>query len=131
VPHSEVERYYALADILAYPRKLSRLTDLVTPLKPLEAMAQEKIVAASDVGGHRELIEYGKTGALFSPDDPAACANALARLLDRRETWPEYRELGRRHVAKHHDWMANILRYQDVYQRLLPRDDQWTQVAAF
>ena len=50
VPHDEVERYYALCDILAYPRKRSRLTDLVTPLKPLEAMAQDRLVAASDVG---------------------------------------------------------------------------------
>src|SRR6185295_824732 len=57
VPHDEVERYYALIDVLAYPRKAMRLTELVTPLKPLEAMAQRKLVAASDVGGHRELIE--------------------------------------------------------------------------
>src|SRR3546814_7655653 len=61
VPHDEVERYYALIDILAYPRKAMRLTELVTPLKPLEAMAQRKLVAASDVGGHRELIEHGVT----------------------------------------------------------------------
>src|SRR3546814_4629371 len=62
VPHGEVELYYSLIDILAYPRKKMRLTDLVTPLKPLEAMAQGKLVAASDVGGHRELIEDGATG---------------------------------------------------------------------
>ncbi|MGB5778592.1 MAG: TIGR04063 family PEP-CTERM/XrtA system glycosyltransferase, partial [Allopontixanthobacter sediminis] len=65
VPHDQVERYYSLVDILAYPRKRSRLTDLVTPLKPLEAMAQRRIVAASDVGGHRELIKDGVTGSLF------------------------------------------------------------------
>ncbi|GAA3250140.1 hypothetical protein GCM10020258_04810 [Sphingomonas yabuuchiae] len=51
VPHQQVERYYSMVDILAYPRKKMRLTDLVTPLKPLEAMAQGKLVAASDVGG--------------------------------------------------------------------------------
>src|SRR3546814_1935234 len=54
VPHGEVELYYSLIDILAYPRKKMRLTDLVTPLKPLEAMAQGKLVAASDVDGHRD-----------------------------------------------------------------------------
>src|SRR3546814_5282672 len=37
VPHDEVERYYALIDILAYPRKAMRLTELVTPLKPLRS----------------------------------------------------------------------------------------------
>ena len=121
VPHGEVERYYALADVLAYPRKRSRLTDLVTPLKPLEAMAQGKIVAASDVGGHRELISDGSTGKLYAADSPADCADALAWLLDHRDCWPAYRDSGRAHVRDHHDWAANILRYQDVYQTLIPQ----------
>jgi PEP-CTERM/exosortase A-associated glycosyltransferase len=119
VPHTEVERYYALADIMAYPRKRSRLTDLVTPLKPLEAMAQGKLVAASDVGGHRELMSDGVTGTLFAPDDPAACADALARLLDDRSGWQARREAARAHVRARHDWAVNARRYQDVYQDLL------------
>lgn len=119
VPHSEVERYYALVDVMAYPRKRSRLTDLVTPLKPLEAMAQGKLVAASDVGGHRELMTDGVTGTLFTPDDPAACAAALAGLLADRDGWEIRRAAGRSHVAKHHDWAHNVYRYQDVYHRLI------------
>lgn len=119
VPHSEVERYYALIDVLAFPRKRSRLTDLVTPLKPLEAMAQGRLVAASDVGGHRELITDGETGILFAPDDPAACAAALAGLLERPDEWRKLKANGRAHVAAKHDWSANILRYQDVYQTAL------------
>jgi PEP-CTERM/exosortase A-associated glycosyltransferase len=121
VPHGEVERYYALADVLAYPRKASRLTELVTPLKPLEAMAQGRIVAASDVGGHRELIVDGVTGALFPPDDPIACAEALADLIDARVDWPAMRERARLHVSAKHDWARNIRRYQDVYHHLLGR----------
>src|SRR5690606_19112347 len=50
VPHSEVARYYALVDVMVYPRLSMRLTELVTPLKPLESMAQKQIVLASDVG---------------------------------------------------------------------------------
>lgn len=119
VPHHEVERYYALADIMAYPRKRSRLTDLVTPLKPLEAMAQGKLVAASDVGGHRELITDGVTGILFTPDDPAACAEALASLIEHRSDWDGYRAAGREHVEQSHDWRRNVDRYRDVYQTLL------------
>lgn len=119
VPHSEVERYYALVDVLAFPRKRSRLTDLVTPLKPLEAMAQGRLVVASDVGGHRELITDGVTGTLFKPDDPAACANALAELLGNPQIWDQRRAAGRAHIAANHDWSANILRYQDVYQTAL------------
>jgi glycogen synthase len=130
VPHHEVERYYALADIMAYPRKRSRLTDLVTPLKPLEAMAQGKLVAASDVGGHRELMTQGVTGTLFAPDDPAACATALADLIDRRATWDAMRAAARLHVEDRHDWARNVQRYQDVYQSLLARQDNRPNRAA-
>jgi glycosyltransferase involved in cell wall biosynthesis len=122
VPHSQVERYYSLIDILAYPRKKMRLTDLVTPLKPLEAMAQGKLVAASDVGGHRELIEDGVTGTLFAPDDPAAVAAALADLLGARGLWPERRRTAQLFVEEHRNWSSNILRYEPVYQRLLRGD---------
>lgn len=121
VPHHEVERYYALTDVLAYPRKASRLTDLVTPLKPLEAMAQGSLVAASAVGGHRELVTDGVTGTLFAPDDAHACADALAGLLEDRSRWPDIREAARLHVRENHDWARNIQRYLGVYQTLLER----------
>jgi PEP-CTERM/exosortase A-associated glycosyltransferase len=116
VPHDEVERYYSLCDIMAYPRKASRLTELVTPLKPLEAMAQDKLVAASDIGGHRELIEDGVTGTLFAPDSPKACAEALSRLLSWRDCWSDMRAAAKAHVNEHHDWSKNAIRYQTVYQ---------------
>ncbi|MBL4793005.1 MAG: glycosyltransferase, partial [Citromicrobium sp.] len=121
VPHAEVAQYYALIDILAFPRKRSRLTELVTPLKPLEAMAQGRIVAASDVGGHEELIADGQTGVLFPADAPAGVAQALADLLDAKETWPAMRERAQSHVATHRDWSLNARRYLGVYHRLLGR----------
>ena len=124
VPHSEVERYYSLIDVLAYPRKHSRLTDLVTPLKPLEAMAQRRIVAASNVGGHRELIKHGETGFLFAPDDPAACAETLGELLASREEWDAIRDRGESHVRTRHDWATNAQRYLSVYQVLLADKDR-------
>lgn len=121
VPHQEVERYYSLVDILAYPRKRMRLTDLVTPLKPLEAMAQGRLVAASDVGGHREMIEDGRTGTLFPPDDPAALADALAGLLADRDIWDARRVTARHFVENERNWASNIRRYEPVYHRLLLR----------
>jgi glycogen synthase len=131
VPHGVVERYYALMDIMAYPRKASRLTELVTPLKPLEAMAQGKLVAASSVGGHRELITDGVTGTLFAPDDPAACAAALAALLSDRASWEVRLNAGRAHVAANHDWARNIQCYLPVYQLLLAnKPDRAGRVAA-
>ncbi len=118
VPHQEVERYYSLIDVLAYPRKSMRLTDLVTPLKPLEAMAQRRLVAASDVGGHRELIEQGVTGLLFPPDDPPALAAALADLLQDRSGWEERRDVARAFVERERNWAVNVARYRPVYEHL-------------
>lgn len=119
VPHSEVERYYSLCDVMAYPRKAMRLTELVTPLKPLEAMAQRRLVAASNIGGHRELMRDGETGVLFSPDDPSACARALSRLVSQKYQWDILRDNGIAHIRTNHDWAKNARRYQDVYQVLL------------
>jgi PEP-CTERM/exosortase A-associated glycosyltransferase len=119
VPHSEVERYYGLVDVLVYPRKKMRLTELVTPLKPLEAMAQEKLVAASDVGGHRELIEDGVTGTLFKADDPAALAASVSRLFAERDAWPQRRAIAKDYVARERNWDNTVANYAPVYQRLL------------
>lgn len=118
VPHDAVERYYSVIDVLAYPRKKMRLTDLVTPLKPLEAMAQRRLVAASDVGGHRELIRDGETGTLFPPGDPAAMALALAALLADRASWEDRRTRGRIFVEAERNWAVNVARYAPVYQKL-------------
>ena len=118
VPHDAVERYYGLIDILAYPRKKMRLTDLVTPLKPLEAMAQRRLVVASDVGGHRELIEDGVTGTLFPPDNPDALAAVIADMFAHRDRWEERREAARRFIERDRNWSSNISRYAPVYQKL-------------
>ena len=92
VPHDEVQRYYDLIDVLAYPRRRMRLTEIVTPLKPLEAMAQGRMLVASDVGGHTELIQDGRTGFLFAAGDVRALATAIESMLDRRAQWPVIRE---------------------------------------
>jgi len=118
VPHHEVDRYYGLIDILAYPRKAMRLTELVTPLKPLEAMAQRKLVAASDVGGHRELIEDGVTGTLFPAGDPAALAASLDGLFADRAAWDGRRDVARAFVERDRNWSSNISNYMPAYQRL-------------
>ncbi len=121
VPHDVVEKYYSLVDILAYPRKAMRLTELVTPLKPLEAMAQGRLVAASSVGGHRELIDDGVTGTLFAPGDPDAIARALADLLADRAGWAARRATAREFVERERSWSRNVQRYLSVYRNLLER----------
>jgi len=119
VPHEEVRRYYDLVSLFVYPRHRMRLTDLVTPLKPLEAMAQGAIVVASDVGGHKELLVDGKRGYLFKADDAGALAAKLAEVIDRQADWPAIRGEGRRFVESERTWDAVVARYAAVYERVL------------
>lgn len=122
VPHSEVSRYYDQIDLLAYPRHSMRLTELVTPLKPLEAMAQGRLFVASDVGGHKELIRDGETGKLFRAGDPDALAAAVGDMLDHREQWPAMRAAGREFVEKVRNWKNSVANYVSVYSRLVGKD---------
>ncbi|MCE1249665.1 MAG: glycosyltransferase, partial [Comamonadaceae bacterium] len=109
-----------LIDLLAYPRHSMRLTELVTPLKPLEAMAQHKLFVASAVGGHRELVEHLRTGILFPPDDPQALAQAVLELLARPQLWPQLRANGRAFVENTRNWRNSVAHYRPVYERLAP-----------
>lgn len=115
VPHDQVQRYYDLIDILVYPRLKMRLTDLVTPLKPLEAMAQSRLVMASDVGGHRELIRDGETGILFKTGDADALAFQALNLLFSPDRWPLLRTAARSFVEKQRNWQTSVAGYQNVY----------------
>lgn len=119
VPHSEVNRYYDLVDVLVYARHSMRLTELVTPLKPLEAMAQGQLFIASDVGGHKELIRDGETGVLFKAGDVDALARAALSLLNSTEQWPAIRAAGRRFVEAERNWKNSVSRYQGVYARAM------------
>ncbi|HRH86062.1 MAG TPA: glycosyltransferase, exosortase A system-associated [Rubrivivax sp.] len=118
VPHAQVQRYYDLVDVLAYPRHSMRLTELVTPLKPLEAMAQGRLLVASDVGGHKELIRHGETGMLFKAGSAQALAGCVLQLLDQRERWPQLRAAGRRFVEQERNWRSSVAQYVGPYAAL-------------
>lgn len=118
VPHEEVRRYYDLVQLFVYPRRHMRLTDLVTPLKPLEAMAQGSIVVASDVGGHRELLVDGERGYLFKADDAEALAAKLGQVIGKQGDWPAMRLAGRRFIEAERTWDRVVAHYAPAYERL-------------
>lgn len=118
VPHAEVQRYYDLVDVLAYPRHSMRLTELVTPLKPLEAMAQGRLLVASDVGGHRELIRHGETGMLFKAGSATGLADAIDDLLNQPSRWPSMKHAGREFVERDRNWAASVACYRAPYKAL-------------
>ena len=123
VPHREVPRYYSLVDLFLYPRRSMRLTESVTPLKPLEAMARGGIVLASNVGGHRELLADGATGYLFEPGDVDALAKAVLRTLERRSEWGAIGRRARAFVETERSWACCTAGYRNAYRSALAGHD--------
>jgi len=119
VAHEDVERYYSLIDILVYPRRAMRLTELVTPLKPLEAMAQGKPLMASDVAGHQELIRDRETGRLFKAGDADALVQTALDMLSAPADRERYRAAGRSYVERERTWHSSVSAYESVYAAVL------------
>jgi PEP-CTERM/exosortase A-associated glycosyltransferase len=118
VPHEQVQSYYDVIDILVYPRLSMRLTEMVTPLKPLEAMAQGRLVAASDIGGHREMMKDGVTATLFKAGDASDLAEKVLQLAKSRTRWPEMRSAARAYVEAERNWAACVRPYLTIYEAL-------------
>lgn len=121
VNHERVQDYYNQVDIFIYPRLSMRLTELVTPLKPLEAMAQGRLVVASDVGGHKELMVEGVTGCLFKAGDKHALAHTVLSLLNAPESWDAMRKAGRSFVEQQRNWARSVSCYKNIYTRLIAK----------
>ncbi len=115
LPAGRVRVHHAALDVFAVPRRDERVCRLVTPLKPVEAMAGGLPVVASDLPALRELVEPGGTGALVPPGDPGALADALGALA---ADPAERRRLGARAraaVGRDRTWAAAAERYSDAY----------------
>ncbi len=114
VEHDQVSRYYSVMDVLVYPRLSMRITELVTPLKPLEAMAMGKCVLASDVGGHLELIK--KAGIFFVREDYFSLKEKLEMLGNNEELRWIYVKKAREYIEKKRSWDNNIELYRKIYE---------------
>ncbi|MFM9278799.1 glycosyltransferase family 4 protein [Paenibacillus jiagnxiensis] len=117
LPHEQVKRFYSVMDILPFPRTRAKVCELVTPLKPYEAMAMGKTVLVSDIPALREIVSDGYTGLMFQPEDAASLAEAITRAGQQSHLGGNAREW----VVQERDW-RNLLRgYIDVYNELNQR----------
>lgn len=119
VPNNQVERYYSVMDVLVYPRRSVRIAELVTPLKPLEAMALEKAVLGSSVGGIRELVEPGVTGELFTPGDIDDFCRQATRLLQQPVLRQVLGKKAREKIFQEKNWKSIVAGYAPVYEKAI------------
>ena len=120
VPFCDVRAYYAALDVFVVPRIDARVCHLVTPLKPIEAMASGRPVVASAVAGLAEVIEDGRTGVLVTPEDPARLADAVEPLLYDADLRDRLGQAARDWVARHRTWTEAAKRYVTAYRLLDP-----------
>lgn len=119
VAAGQIRRYHAAMDVFAVPRRDERVTRLVTPLKPVEAMAGGLPVVASDLPALREIVEHGTTGELVAPDSSRELAECLGRLARDTRVRAGYGRAGRARVTGERTWNAAARHYLDAYSALL------------
>jgi PEP-CTERM/exosortase A-associated glycosyltransferase len=129
IAHDRIPSIYALVNIMAYPRYSTPLTEQVTPLKPLEAMAMGKALVASDIGGHRELIRNGYTGLLFSAGSVSALADTLEHLLDDIELRRNLENQGATWAHQEHTWDKTTEVHSAIYSKAMGRTQNNLNVA--
>jgi len=114
--HNEVKKYYSLMDIMVYPRLSEKITELVTPLKPLEAMALGKIVIGSDVGGIKEIIGEGENagGVLFKAGSVDSLIDKLKLIINNPDLRSKLRKKAYQR-AKERNWSKVIHNYLRIY----------------
>ncbi|WP_225826013.1 glycosyltransferase family 4 protein [Streptomyces naphthomycinicus] len=118
VPHDQVRFYYAALDVFAVPRTDERVCRLVTPLKPVEAMASGLPVAASDLDALRELVEPEVNGRLIQPDSPLSWADELEMVLYSHKQRLDWGVAARAVVARERTWDRVAATTREAYRSL-------------
>jgi glycosyltransferase involved in cell wall biosynthesis len=118
VPSARVRDYHAVLDVFVVPRTPDRVCQLVTPLKPVEAMASGLPVVVSAVNALAEIVTDRETGMLAPPLDPGGLADCLQQLLAHPDLRAKLGASARDWVARDRTWAHNAIRYREAYQRL-------------
>lgn len=114
VPHTEILRYYGAIDVFVVPRPPDRVSRLVTPLKPFEALATGKALVVSDVEALREIVDEGTTGLVFRAGDHESLADVVEPLLSDPAARARLGAAGREWVSTERTWRRNGERYREL-----------------
>ena len=116
VPHDSVAQFYNLIDIFVVSRPDSRVTRLVTPLKPFEAMMMKKAVIASKLPALEEIIEHGKTGMLYKADDVNSLVETIEKIIADEKVIVELGNNAHNWILANRTWQSVVENYYQAYQ---------------
>lgn len=104
IPFKEVESYYSIIDIVPFPRKPWPVCEMVSPMKPLEALAMEKAIVVSSVGALAEMVNPNETGVVFRKGDIDDLADKLQMLISNPDLCKIMGKNGRMWVEHERTW---------------------------
>ena len=116
--NDKIAKAYAQVDVIINPRKKSYLTDSVTPLKPLEAMAYKKLVLVSDVGGMKELVKNEFNGIIFKSDSIIEIERVILDVINRNNL-DKIVNNGYKFIKEERNWLKNARTYDLIYKNLI------------
>ncbi len=123
VPHTDAPRWYSLMNVAVYPRRPAQVTELVPPLKPLEAMAMELPVVASNVSAISETLIHRENGFLFNKGDVGELTDLLGEVIGTPDRSMAVARNARRDVEKRFTWSRAATSLDGLY-------GQWALKAA-
>lgn len=113
VSPSDLPAYYSLIDVFVHPSIHDGMPNAI-----LEAMACEKAIIATPVGGIKDIVENGKNGMLVSVNDANALAEKILELLDDREKCESLGKSAREFVMSKFKPEAELTANLEVYRSL-------------
>lgn len=116
IPHEAVSAHYALIDIAVFPRLPYRVCELVSPLKPLEALLLGKLVIGSSVGGIREIVAHGRNGLIFEAGNREALVAVLRQAIADPDSHAGLRAAAARLVREERSWRSNIQTVEALFE---------------
>tara|TARA_B100001142_G_scaffold245858_1_gene245422 strand:+ start:2421 stop:4235 length:1815 start_codon:yes stop_codon:yes gene_type:complete len=119
INHEEVLDYYSVIDIAAYPRKGTKVCELISPLKPLEAMAMGKAVIASNVTALSDMVKNGKTGILHEKDNVEDLVEKIGLLMSEPLMQNKLGNSARIWVNENRTWNETSKVVSEVYNKLI------------
>ncbi len=106
VPREQAHLYHQALDIFVVPRKDFPVTRMVTPLKPVEALASGRPVVFSALPALHEVVRDGIDGLSAHPEDPADLARSLDALLRDDERRVDMGRAGRQYTVMTRTWTS-------------------------
>jgi len=119
LPHTDVPRYMAAAEIAVVPYPVMTHDLWLSPLKLFEYMASGKAIIASAVGQLLDIVKDDQNSLLVPPGDIDALAFSLRRLLDDPNLRQRLGYQARKDAIQKHSWEKYILRLEDVFSNVI------------